>query len=153
MRKEPLMKFASILFPMLLIFSSIHSQNNSTTSVPADDKQKEKAPLTFAQQIALEDKESVNRILSTFALMLKNFFNIAKDPHDPTVLGPNLVEMATGLIAIAMEMFKKNPLIDEQMQEVTVTTNDEDMQLIKEIKQLLIEYGSKLETIAQERDQ
>lgn len=151
MRKEHLMKFNYRII-LILFISGFLKADNTTTTLPTPNKE-EKQTLTFMQQVQQEEKESLHRILSTFVLMLTNFFNIAKAPKDPSILGPNLTQMAGGLISIAMEMFRKISFEDDESTTLNLTMTEEDLVLVTEIKQLLIEYGAKLEAIALEQKQ
>ncbi len=59
---------------------------------------------------ANDDEENQAKILSLFAGIVKNFFNIAQDPENKDNVLPNLMGMAAGIVEIGGEVIRSGDL-------------------------------------------
>lgn len=57
-----------------------------------------------------DDKENQRKILSLFANIVKHFLNITQDPENRDNVVPNLMGMATGIVAIGSEVIRSGGL-------------------------------------------
>lgn len=57
-----------------------------------------------------DDEENQRKILSLFANIVKHFLNIAQDPENRENVVPNLMGMATGIVAIGNEVIRSGNL-------------------------------------------
>lgn len=87
-----------------------------------------------------EDKET-KRILTTFLSMLGNFAAILSDPKNPNVVGSQIAQILSGVLAIAMEAFNKSKT-DEQKQDLEHCLLDEEF--LKALKEQFIAYADQL---------
>ncbi len=69
-----------------------------------------KAPST---QKADDRDENQAKILTLFAGIVKNFFNIAQDPENGDNVIPNLMGMATGIVEIGSEVIRRGNLTQD----------------------------------------
>lgn len=60
------------------------------------------------------EEETYRRILITFSKMVQSFFNVALDPHNAKMVGANIIQIIMGAISIGMEIFKNDPLDENQ---------------------------------------
>ncbi len=117
-------------------------QNYVVTAPPLPPVQSQ-PPQTIQEMIEADEQET-ERILVTFLSMVGNFLNILKDPKNPCVVGTQMAQILTGLVAIGMEAFNKSiPLDDEKEFEKCLL----DEQFLHALKRQCIVYAEQLKEI------
>lgn len=62
------------------------------------------------------DDQLAQTVLNNFAGIVQSFIQIASNPQNPSVVGSSIAQMLSGLVNVAMEVFKKLPECDSDEQ-------------------------------------
>ncbi len=71
-----------------------------------------------------DDERIPKLVLAQFANMVASFFNIVQDPKNPKVLAPNLINILSGIVNIAVEGLKSGVLTEEETEEIILRVSE-----------------------------
>ncbi len=96
-----------IIFLMICSTLTIRSEEINPTPQQPDKVEASLSQLEQKPERTVQEQDNdAKEILKTFAGMVGNFLCIVKDPHNSANVRVQLANMLTGMITIAMEMFK-----------------------------------------------
>ena len=93
-----------------------------------------------------DEEENQAKILTIFAGIVKNFFNIAQDPENRDNVIPNLMGMATGIVEIGSEVIRRGHLsIDANIQEISSYVAHLDNALKQDMLSIVLQKTEELQ--------
>ena len=118
-------RYTILILTLLIspVFTLAENEDSQKFAVDATQEVQElQKPLDKDEQ----EKQAVQAILSNFACVAGNFFNIVAAPNDPQNVGNSIAGMINGMINIAVEAFK-NAQLSLDADEETIRTFVEDL--------------------------
>lgn len=122
-----MMKRLTILFGFYLLLSYVITKPESPIDIERAKQQAQNTITVPINQVDDEDEQETDEnqeiVLTTFAGLVQNFFNIATHPHDANTIGTNFAQMVSSIVHAAVQIIKNMPadLSQEEQDEYMAT--------------------------------